>query len=70
MKVGSSVYYAKGNKKTYTFKLTYRDRKKIKGKKFTANFSWASNTVSNAPVGIGPAKKVSYNIKAGTKKVK
>ena len=68
MKVGSSVYYAKGNKKTYTFKLTYRDKKKVKGKKFTAAFAWASNTVSNAPVGIGPAKKVSYKIKAGTYK--
>ena len=70
MKVGSSTYYAKGNKKTYTFKLTYRDKSKVKGKKFTANFAWASNTVSSAPVGIGPSKNVSYNIKAGTKKVK
>ena len=68
--IGGTRYYAKGNKKTYTFKLTYQDKKKIKGKKIKANFAYASNSVGKSPLGLGPAKKASYKIKNGTYKVK
>jgi hypothetical protein len=68
MKVGGSTYYATGNKKSYTFKLTYQDKKSVKGKKLTGAFSWSSNTINKAPVGVGPAKSVSYKITAGTYK--
>ncbi len=70
MKTGGAVYYAKGNKKTYTFKVTYRDKKKVKGKKLTTNFAYSANSIGNSPLGIGPAKKVTYKIKNGTTKVK
>ena len=68
LKVGGSTYYATGNKKTYTFKLYYQDKKKIQGKKMKANFYWSSNTVSKSPLGVGPAKAKSYKIKNGTYK--
>lgn len=70
LKIGGSTYYAKGNKKTYTFKLYYQDKKKIKGKKMKANFAWSTNTIGKSPLGIGPAKTVNYKIKNGTYKVK
>lgn len=68
MKTGGAVYYTKGNKKTYTFKLYYQDKKTIKGKKMKANFYWSSNSVGSSPLGISPAKKVAYKIKAATYK--
>ena len=70
LKIGGSAYYAKGNKKTYTYKLTYQDTKKVKGKKMTAYFAYSSNSVGSSPLGIGPAKKGTYKIKKGTYKVK
>lgn len=70
LKIGGSTYYAKGNKKTYTFKLYYQDKKKIKGKKMKANFAWSTNTIGKSPLGISPAKSASYKIKNGTYKVK
>ena len=70
LKIGGSTYYAKGNKKTYTFKLYYQDKKKIKGKKMKANFAWSTNTIGKSPLGIGPAKTVNYKIKNGTYKAK
>ena len=66
LKVGSATYYAKGRKKTYTFKVKYRDRKKIKGKKITSYFAYSGNTFTNSPLGLSPAKKFSYKIKNGT----
>ena len=68
MTIGGSSYYAKGRKKTYTFKVMYQDKKSVKGKKLTARFAWSSNTVAGSPLGIGPAKAKSYKIKAGTYK--
>lgn len=68
LKVGGSTYYAKGNKKTYTFKLYYQDKKKIKGKKMKANFYWSSNSVGSSPLGLSPSKSSSYKIKNGTYK--
>ena len=70
LKAGNAIYYAKGSKKTYTFKLTYRDTKKIKGKKMSFNLAFASNTINNEAVGVGPAKTVKYKLKNGTYKVK
>ena len=70
MKTGGAVYYAKGNKKTYTFKVSYRDKKAVKGKKISTSFSWSSNSVGSSPLGIGPGKSASYKIKNGTYKVK
>ena len=70
LKVGGSTYYAKGNKKSYTFKLYYQDKKKINGKKLKANFYWSTNTIGKSPLGISPAKSASYKIKNGTYKVK
>ncbi|MBR3737349.1 MAG: hypothetical protein IKN26_01300 [Eubacterium sp.] len=70
LKIGGSTYYATGNKKTYTFKLYYQDKKKISGKKMKANFYWSSNTISKSPLGLSPAKSASYKIKNGTYKVK
>ena len=71
MKIGGATYYAKGSKGTYTFKnMTYQDTKKLKGKKLTAKFSYASNIINKSPVGIGPAKSVTYKLKKGTTKVK
>lgn len=70
MKTGGAVYYTKGNKKTYTFKVTYRDKKKVKGKKISTSFSWSSNSIGSSPLGISPGKSASYKIKNGTYKVK
>ena len=70
MKTGGAVYYAKGNKNTYTFKVSYRDKKKVKGKKISTSFSWSSNSVGSSPLGVGPGKSASYKIKNGTYKVK
>lgn len=68
MKYGNAVYYAKGRKKSYTFKVTYRDTKKVKGKKLTPVFAYSANTFTNSPVGLGPVKKFSYKVKNGTYK--
>ena len=70
MTTGGATYYAKGNKNTYTYTVTYRDKKKVKGKKITTNFAYSSNTNLNSALGIGPAKKATYKIKNGTYKVK
>ncbi len=70
LKVGGSTYYATGNKKSYTFKMYYQDKKKIQGKKMKANFYWSNNTISKAPLGLSPAKVANYKIKNGTYKVK
>ena len=70
LNLGGQTYYAKGNKKTYTFKVTSYNKKSIKGKKVSGNFYWSSNTVGNYPLGLSPAKKASYKIKAGTYKIK
>ncbi|MBQ7740881.1 MAG: hypothetical protein IJT65_06595 [Eubacterium sp.] len=70
MTIGGTSYYAKGNKKSYTFNLTYQDHKKIKGKKMTAKFAYSSNTNGKSPLGKGPAKTAKYKIKKGTYKVK
>ncbi len=70
LKIGGTTYYAKGKKKTYTFKLYYQDKKKIKGKKIKAGFSWSANSVGKSPLGLSPGKTVSYRIKNGTTKYK
>ena len=70
LKIGSSYYYAKGNKKTYTYNVMYQAKSSVKGKKFTGTFAWSSNNVGNSPLGIGPGKKAAYKIKNGTYKVK
>ena len=70
LKVGGSTYYATGNKKSYTFKLSYQDKKKIQGKKMKANYYWSNNTISKNPLGLSPGKAVNYKIKNGTTKVK
>ena len=70
LKVGGSTYYAKGNKKSYTFKLYYQDTKKISGKKMKASLSWSSNNIGKSYLGLSPAKSASYKIKNGTYKVK
>ena len=70
LKIGGATYYATGNKKSYTFKLNYQDKKKINGKKMKANFYWSSNTIGKSPLGLSPAKSANYKIKNGTYKVK
>ena len=70
LSAGGATYYAKGRKKAYTFKVQYQDKKKIKGKKLKANFAYSSNSIGKSPLGLGPAKSVSYKIKKGTKKIK
>ena len=66
LKVGGATYYAKGNKKSYTFKLSYQDTKKINGKKMKASFSWSSNNIGKSYLGLSPAKTATYKIKNGT----
>ena len=68
LKSNNASYFQKGKKKTYTFKMYYQDRKKLKGKKMTFQFAYASNAFNNKPVGIGPYKKVKYKLKNGTYK--
>ena len=70
LKLGNAVYYSKGRKKSYTFKVKYQDKKKIKGKKIKSFFAWSSNSVGSSPLGLSPSKTVTYRIRNGTTKVK
>ncbi|MBR3148875.1 MAG: hypothetical protein IKF64_01795 [Eubacterium sp.] len=70
LKLGGAEYYAKGNKKTYKFKVTSYNAKKVKGIKVKGYFAWSSNNSGNYPFGVGPNKKTTYKIKKGTYKIK
>ena len=65
VKCNNVSYFVKGKKSTYTLKLYYQDRKKLKGKKMTFRFGYASNSFNNSPIGIGPLKKMKYKLKKG-----
>ena len=70
VKIGGSTYFLKGNKSTYSVKMTYQHKKSVKGLKVSANLYYVSNNIGGKAVGFSPAKTISYKLKNSITKYK